>query len=405
MLILLTSIPVFYFSLEYVILKNVDENLLQQKEWFNAHQDINLKSVSDINSNVLIEEKSEYAKETLSTIDIYDKKEDEYVKNRVLNFFQNNQGKIYKISIRRSLVESEDILKTIAMLQMMLFLLMAFSLFFINKNVENNIWKPFYKMLENIKNFRIDQNSKIRFQESEISELNLLNHSISDLLHRNRKQFTAQKEFTENASHELQTPLSIIQNKLELLLQTENISEEQMKIVSEIYDTGNRLSRLNKSLLLLSKLDNGQYVERKNILLPELINKIIEDFKKILSDKDLEFKKEIISEKTVSADEDLMGILFGNLFSNACKYALPKSEIIAEINNNYFKISNTSAFSKLNENLLFKRFQKQNSETESNGLGLEICRKICEIYGWNLRYFYENDRHFFTIDFVAKQKS
>ncbi|MCQ4035501.1 sensor histidine kinase [Kaistella montana] len=399
MVILLASIPAFYFALQHIMLKNVDDNLKEQKHWIENQHHLDVRNLPAFNKNIQVSEVQNTGKETFSTANIYDEGEQENVKTRSLIFYKTQDKKNYEIVLHRSLVESEDILKTIALLQFLLFVLMSASLLLINRNVEKNVWKPFYKMLEILKLYRIEKDSEIYLQQTKIAEMQSLNTSVADLVTRNKKQFLAQKEFTENASHELQTPLAIIQNKTELLLQTENLSEEQMKIIGQIYETNNRLSRLNKSMLLLSKLDNGQFQERKEIQLSRLAEMIIEEFKAFYPQKNLIFVENFKTQKTVSADENLVRTLLGNLISNAIKYAAPNSEIDVDLDERYFQISNVGKPQELDTNRLFKRFQKQNPDGSGNGLGLEISKKICEMYGWNLTYDFRNARHFFKIDF------
>lgn len=399
MVILLGSIPAFYFALQNIMLKNVDDNLKEQKHWIENQHHLDVRNLPAFNKNIQVSEVQNTGKETFSTANIYDEGEQENVKTRSLIFYKTQDKKNYEIVLHRSLVESEDILKTIALLQFLLFVLMSASLLLINRNVEKNVWKPFYKMLEILKLYRIEKDSEIYLQQTKIAEMQSLNTSVADLVTRNKKQFLAQKEFTENASHELQTPLAIIQNKTELLLQTENLSEEQMKIIGQIYETNNRLSRLNKSMLLLSKLDNGQFQEREEIQLSRLAEMIIEEFKAFYPQKNLIFVENFKTQKTVSADENLVRTLLGNLISNAIKYAAPNSEIDVDLDERYFQISNVGKPQELDTNRLFKRFQKQNPDGSGNGLGLEISKKICEMYGWNLTYDFRNARHFFKIDF------
>lgn len=401
-LIMALSIPAFYFVIEKIMQENVDESLRYQKEWLlNKIQHEDPKNFSKYSRNIAVREVQDILRtsDAFNTKNIYIENDDEFVNHRVLDFYKEINGKKYHFKIRKSLVENEDVLESVALLQGILFLTLLLALLIINRNVEKKVWKPFYGMLDSLNRYRIDHHNFEKQPDAPVKELNLLNASLADLTERNRKLYTAQKEFTENASHELQTPLAVIQNKLEMLMQTEPLTETQIRYIADLYETNQKIARLNKSLLLLAKIENNQFEGLQEISLKTITEKTLENLEFSIDEKNIEVKTDGEKDKKIWANENLIQILLGNLISNAIKYADINGKIQLNFTGTFFEIGNTSAFGKLNEEKLFERFQKQNTGNESNGLGLEISRKICELYSWNLKYDYRNSQHFFKINF------
>lgn len=400
--ILLVAIPLFYFVIMKIMQTNVDESLEFQKQWIlKKLANDKPENFSWNDQNMTINEVKEILRneDRFQTKNIYLENDDEFVNHRVLDFYTQTDGKKYHIKLKKSLLENEDILEAIVLLLLMLLGFLLLSLMVINHQVEKKIWKPFYKLLDQLKTYRIDKHQTPDFTKTPVNELNDLNNSISDLVDRNQKQYRSQKEFTENASHEMQTPIAVVQSKLELLMQTEPLSQEQAKFIENICEAISKMSKMNKGLLLLAKIENHQFGNLKEISVQQTAGKIIEDILPMIEDKNLHYIFETEGDKMVIADETLLHILLVNLISNAIKYSNKNGFLKLKLTETQFLISNTSDKEKLDESKLFRRFQKQNTEQESNGIGLEIAHTICEIYHWKLSYNYSEDYHFFTIDF------
>lgn len=400
--ILLVAIPLFYFVIMKIMQTNVDESLEFQKQWIlKKLANDKPENFSWNDQNMTINEVKEILRneDRFQTKNIYLENDDEFVNHRVLDFYTQTDGKKYHIKLKKSLLENEDILEAIVLLLLMLLGFLLLSLMVINHQVEKKIWKPFYKLLDQLKTYRIDKHQTPDFTKTPVNELNDLNNSISDLVDRNQKQYRSQKEFTENASHEMQTPIAVIQSKLELLMQTEPLSQEQAKFIENLCETISKMSKMNKGLLLLAKIENQQFGNLKEISVQQTAAKINEDSLPMIEDKNLHYIFETEGDKMVIADETLLHILLVNLISNAIKYSNKNGFLKLKLTETQFLISNTSDQEKLDESKLFRRFQKQNPEQESNGIGLEIAHTICEIYHWKLSYNYSEDYHFFTIDF------
>ena len=400
-IVMLLTIPVFYFIILFVMMNSVDETLLFQKQWIEKK----LKTISPVNfisynNNIIITSgASAYDKERIFNQDIYIPEDNEIVTHRVLEFTTEANGKLYHIRCQKSLVENEDLLKSIIAMQSGIFIILLTSLLFINRNLNRKVWKPFYKTLNELHNYRVDKQSSLDLLPVKINELNDLNESINELTKRNHQLYIEQKEFTENASHELQTPLAIMQSNIDLFLQTSPITEEQALIIENLTDANQRMNKLNKALLLLAKIENNQFPNKERIYLGEIILKTVSRYEDATQQKNITLFTALDKEAEIYADKTLAEILFGNLISNAIRHTIQNGLIEITLNKNSFKITNTATGKALDAQKLFKRFQKSGTDSHSIGLGLEISQKIGNLYGCQINYSFDSNRHCFTVSF------
>lgn len=336
--------------------------------------------------------------EKFSTEPIYVTADDEVVMHRILISNTIVNGKSYEIRIQKSMIEDEDLLNSILFLQLLLLVVLLGGLILINFKISKKIWQPFNSIVDQLNTYRVDSNKDFEDVSTNINEFKNLSSSIKKLTERNTQLFKAQKEFTANASHELQTPVAVMQSKVELLMQTSPISEEQSELISQISVSANKMQRLNRTLLLLAKIENNQFPETSELNLNEIIIKLKEQYEEAFSQKQIKFETDLQNENTLTANAILMDILIGNLISNAIRHTEFGKSIVVKTLNSSFEISNEGK-NKLDENVLFQRFKKQSENTNSIGLGLEICSKICELYHFKISYDFKDSKHFFTIYF------
>ncbi|MCZ2083820.1 MAG: HAMP domain-containing histidine kinase [Flavobacteriales bacterium] len=398
-LVMLISIPIFYFVLQNVLTGNIDENLQDQKALITKKlQNADNKNFVILENEITVAKSSvAIPKERLFTKEIYNKDEHEKEFFRILQFSVKSNNTNYNVQIKESFVESEDLLKIILKLLISILLVLIVTLLFINYKIKQNIWTPFYKTLSELKNFRVDKTEDLHLEKSKINELNDLNFSLKELSSNNKKVYQSQKEFTENASHEIQTPLAIVQNNIDLFWQTENISENQANIINEISTATIRMSKLNQALLLLSKIENKQFSETEVVNLNRLAEHFFKNYQEQIRFKELNLKTNLSRFFLVNMNSNLAEILVGNLLLNALKYS-PKSSVVnVDFTENDVQISNESAGKSLATDLLFKRFQRQNSKENGTGLGLEIAKQIADSSGLKLTYEFKENRHFFLL--------
>lgn len=267
--------------------------------------------------------------------------------------------------------------------------------------ISRRLWRPFDKTLKAIEEFRLEKGNIPTLEDGNIREFAQLNRSLTELMDNSLNSYRIQKEFTENASHELQTPLAIFQSKLELLMQQPDISEQQAEIIGELGQTVSRLSKLNRNLLLLAKMENKQFDMGENIDIVKLVKDLLPSLDAITdSDK---IKLDLATDELmVKANRPLVESMVSNLVVNAVRHNAPNGNIIIYISSQRLSISNAAIGEALDNTQIFRRFYRPTSQTKGNGLGLAIVKSVADYHGWTVSYAFENNRHVFAVDFYCK---
>jgi signal transduction histidine kinase len=403
-LILIISAPLFYYATKRLYTKEADDTLLLHKKEFLNYVASTLQ-YSDIplwnrfNRNAKIDSVKQVTNDTLFFSAYYDTLDAEMEPYRELNFPVSIQGKLYTYSERINLVETEDLLKNIAILFFAIITILLFGLFFLTKKLSLNLWKPFYKTLQQIESFEIDKTKHPAFAETDIEEFYRLNTSIKKLIEKNTIIYNSQKEFIENAAHELQTPLAVFQAKIDTLIQRSDVTQEQSEILSSLNENVARLSRLNKNLLLLSKMENDSYSDRQSISLNSYIQKNLDFFTEQANAKNLTIKLNLDEQVEINSNPVLAEIFISNLFLNAIRHNIQGGQISIATLNNKLVFSNSGNNTPLDASKLFNRFSKSNPSEKGNGLGLSIIKEIANLNKWSVAYNYQNTLHSFSISF------
>lgn len=323
---------------------------------------------------------------------------DEFENYRQLTSYDTLQGIRYKIIARNSLVRNQDLIWVIILSTFVVFLLLLSGLWILNTQISKKIWNPFYININKLKNFSIQDQNPIELETSNIDEFKELNTSIKNLTQKLQSDFNNLKEFSENASHEMQTPLAIMKSKIELLLQSSDLTKEQSEQLQSIYQAGNRLSKLNKTLLLLAKVENQQFSNKEEVSFKNLIEKQLENYEDFIINKNILVQKEL-SDHFSSANIILIDTLISNLLSNAIKHNIPNGKINITYTKDTLVFSNTGTPLKGNPENLFNRFKKESTLRDSLGLGLAIIKQICDVNHWQLNYTCEKEIHTISVTF------
>ena len=305
-------------------------------------------------------------------------------------------GKYYQIRFFTPTVEIDDMIKHILYLTFGLWIALIITFIIISRIVISRVNKPFYQLLSNLKRFRVDKSKTIVLPETKIIEYAQLNKAVDELISKNTNIFAEQKEFIENSSHELQTPIAIAIAKLELLTEKYPNDEAHVGELAELIGILNRMKRLNTSLLLLSKVRNNQFVDAHQINLNEELQETLNEFSDFIDYKEITvvLENQATVEKIMNAD--LARILFINLLKNAITYSDKGGKIEIVSTSNRITISNTGA-QPLDD--VFTRYQKTKSSEKSSGLGLSIVKSIVDLYRIQMGYSFEQGRHVFTLTF------
>ncbi len=303
--------------------------------------------------------------------------------------------KPYRFNIETNIEETQETIFFISITTVFLFVLIVGGLLFLNRRLSKSVWKPFRETLDQLKTFSLNNQTKIEFSKTDVSEFDELNQSLTKLIEHNVSVYKTQKEFTENASHELQTPLAILKNKLDILLQNQDLTEKQYQIAEEMNRALSRSSRINKNLLLLAKIDNKQF-DSKTFHLDEVLNQSLEILQEHFEQKNISVNTEISDNVKVNGNIGLTEVLINNLILNAIRHTSINGSILIRLSQSEFEVSN-SGTGKLNGDLLFKRFSRFSKDNNGSGLGLAIVQEICKSQNWTIDYRFENNNHIFSV--------
>jgi len=302
------------------------------------------------------------------------------------------------VTITKSRVESEDLVRVILIITLAVTIILLLSLFLINRLIMTRLWMPFYHTLKRMKSFEIAKIEAVTDVPTTIDEFIELNQSVTAMSERVKHDYTELKSFTDNASHEMMTPLAVINSKLDSLLQTESFTAQQGLLLADIYQATGRLSRLNQSLLLLAKIENNLITDAQEINLKTLIEAKVSQFQELFERDGLRLETRL-QDKTVVMSRYLADIVLNNLFSNAVRHNLQGGSIVIELSKTVFLIANTgNGF--IDKERIFNRFTKS-TESVGMGLGLAITKQVCNLYGYDITYKRWKDMHRFSIFFPS----
>ena len=267
---------------------------------------------------------------------------------------------------------------------------------------DNNNEKKFSSVMVQANADGHKEKNIVQLQHTSTKEFAELNKTVQMMTDKAKQDYESLKNFTDNASHEMQTPLAIINSKLDVLIQDESLSEFQMRQLQGVYDALDRLSNLNQSLLLLTKIENSQFNEQENISLDDLVREKLIQFEELSAAKKLVITTDI-QQVNISGNKKLNDILIGNLLNNAIRYNVTGGSIAVKLTDEALLISNSSFLPALDSDQVFQRFYRHaDTRQDGNGLGLSIVKQICAMAGYNISYSYFNNLHQFKIAFAIK---
>jgi Signal transduction histidine kinase len=330
--------------------------------------------------------------------DYFNKSEQKIEPGRSLIYTVEVNGKLYSVTVTKSRVESEDLVRIIVLITLSVTILLLITLLLINRFILNNIWKPFYGILSQMKAFNLADKNDIRIESTKIDEFTELNTAVAAMSLRVKQDYRELKSFTDNASHEMLTPLAVINSKLDTLIQTETFSDSQGELIEDIYVAVGKLSRLNQTLLMLAKIENNLIADQETIALDNLIRQKTRQFQELLQLHNINLRTDL-AHKQINMNKHLADMLINNLLSNAIRHNYKDGQIFIQLNDSQLIVSNTSLDTALIADKVFERFYK-NTASEGMGLGLAISNQICNLYHFKLNYAYQNSQHIFTVSFL-----
>ena len=327
---------------------------------------------------------------------IVEKKETEPA--RILTtIFRNDAGQYYELSVSTPTIEKQDLRESIFYLLIGLFVILLVTILIINIWVFYRSMKPFYVLLHWLGDYRLGQTHKPLYNPTHTSEFQKLNDTVIRFAQHSEEVFQQQKQFIGNASHEIQTPLAVCRNRLEMLMEDETLTEQQLGEIIKTYETLEYVSKLNKSLLLLSKIDNHQYSETSKVCLNDILHSLIPDFEEVYAFKEVSLSLEENARLCADMNEVLATVLMTNLLKNAFVHNVEDGSIRITINRDSICFSNTGTLVALDEKRVFERFYQGNKKEGSTGLGLAISNAVCRQFNLELKYVFKDGMHQFWV--------
>jgi signal transduction histidine kinase len=308
------------------------------------------------------------------------------------------KGKNYRIALNHSTFHHEHLLTAIIgfIIGLLFLFLVLVNLF--NRFLSVKIWQPFYQIVDSVKQFNVAKTSPHQAVTTNIDEFKTLDEALQKMTDKISRDYGSLKQFTENASHEMQTPLAIIQSQIELLSQNENQDEKVIRQLHQIQQSTSKLAKLNQALLLLTRIENRQFNQTKKVEIANLIEQKLESLEILIEAKSIEVSTNLQPVSKV-ANPFLTDILISNLLSNAIKHNLPSGKIEIALTDNKLTVGNNGVLSFIPTKELFERFKKADDSAKSVGLGLAIVKEICEINKWTINYTHQKGWHEITVNF------
>lgn len=411
LIILACSIPVYYLVVDSIWMNELDEhNQIVKEQIENCFRNIQieegelnslLKNMSKLQPGTTITPSSLFTPKVDS---IYTTKhkttnsEEKIDRFRGLSSYININGKLYHLRVETNVEETNETILAITVVTLLFFVLLVVGFIFLNKQIANKIWQPFRHTLEKLKSFDLTTQQAITFDKTEIEEFEELNQSLQKLIDKNISVYSQQKNFIENASHELQTPLAVLKSKMSLLIQNKDITSEQAELLTAIDLPLSRMTRINKNLLLLAKIENKQFAEVESIELTKVINETLELLTDYINAKQISVDNNFTEKLFVTSNKILLEILISNLLINSIVHNIENGKINIDFSGRTLTVSNTGKTA-LDNKKIFERFIVSSSETTNSGLGLAIAKEICNRYQWKISYTFENNFHSFSVKF------
>lgn len=399
--VLLISGIIYYLTIKHIARQQLDsdltEELVEVVEYVNTNH--HLPKAVDFDEDVTTFKQTRLTQYSTRFFDApyLNPKEHEKEEGRAVTALIKIRNENYIVTIVESRKNTEYLLQIIFAITLLLSVLLLVVLIITNRYILNGLWRPFYAILHQVKQFNIADGVKVTPVESRVDEFSELSDAVTKMSVKATAEYQGLKAFTENASHEMMTPLAVITSKLDMLIQDEGLQSDQYSQITDIYTAANKLSRLNQSLLLLVKIDNGLLSDKEPLNLKLVIIEKAQQFQELIKNKEIEINYQL-DDCEIQASKYLIEVLLNNLFSNAIRHNRAGGSIIISLSAGRLLFQNTGEDVALDRHMIFERFYKGKT-SDGTGLGLAIMKNICHQHGFNLTYLYANQLHTFQIDF------
>jgi two-component system sensor histidine kinase ArlS len=404
-LILIVSIPLFFRITEGLAVEDSDEALRLRKKEF-LHYTLPTLQLDEIafwnkvNRDVTILPEDQNLKgDSVFGQFFYDTLDAENEPYRVLLTPVTIEGRPFTFMARMNQIESEDFLNSITQLFVAVILMSLLGMYLITRWQSKRLWRPFYDTLTVMENFELEKSQFIELGGSKTLEFERLNLVLRKLMEKNRRAFALQREFVDSAAHELQTPLAIMQTQIDMMMQRQDLNEAQGEMLENLESSISRLQRLNKNLLLLSKMESQFYAANEDISVTAILKSLLPFFQEQAIAQQIAFQNTVSEDLRAMANPALLEIAVSNLLLNAIRHNVFQGTVEIQLGKGKLRVTNTGIGEALPQDEVFQRFSKISSKSKGNGLGLSVVKKIADLNHWRLSYCFEDQKHVFILDF------
>ncbi|OJV22594.1 MAG: hypothetical protein BGO21_05415 [Dyadobacter sp. 50-39] len=390
----------YYFLINYILIHELDEALEDYRarieSYVRGHGELPPVSVAD-ETRVSYRPTSQAPKVLPpENVTMRDTIENELHKYRQQRYIQKARTGSYLVTLSKPIEGTKMLTRTVVIITVVMLLVVIVASLIVNQLVLRRLWQPFYNALAQVKTFKLGNNRLPAFAQTDIEEFSYMNTLLAETVGSAEAEYQLLKEFTENASHEIQTPLAIIRSKLDLVIQEEGLSDRQAEALKSVYSGIKRLTKLNQSLLLLTKIENRQFSQTSRVDLLEKVSEKLGQFQEFWQNNDISWSQEL-NPAWIDANPELIEILLTNLISNAGRHNRPGGSIHIRLTANELRVSNSGSDTALDTSRLFRRFYKEVQNSQHNGLGLSIVKQICDQLLIRISYQYSGGLHQFTL--------
>lgn len=402
--VLLISAPVFYWAMQHMQLKEADEVLRLKKHqfessvlpeldnqtiklWYHWNGDIRLTPAAAVRDSGVFAN-SRFLNEMDNDMEPYRV----YVSN--LEF----KGVTYQLAVRSNVLETHEFITSLFLTYILILLLLIFGVLLLTRWYSKKLWKPFYQILEKLESYDLSKTETIQFAETQVKEFESLKQDLEVFLTKNANIYREQKEFVENAAHELQTPLAILQTQLESAIQG-NIDPNSSKYFEKMFQILAQMRRFQSDLLLLSNLENFPQSAQEDHHIGKLIKEQWGMLESFSGRKNLAMEMQVDDNIAIKSNRMALELCISNLLRNAILHNVGNGKVLITASNTAIKIGNTGQPNALDDGRIFRRFQKGSASGSGAGLGLAIVKKIADKNKWDLQYRFEENYHCFYLIF------
>lgn len=399
--VLVISAFVYYVTIGHIARQQLDGDLSEEVaeflDYVNQNQQLPKPVNFDEDQTIIVRSDLQQFDTRFFDTPFFNKKEKKNEAGRAVSFLAKVKEQHYLVTISESRENTEYLVQIISIITLILAAVLLTVLVITNKYVLNGLWKPFYGVLKQVREFNAADPDKITVTDSKVDEFNQLSDAVAKMSARVTDDYQGLKSFTENASHEIMTPLSVITSRLDIMIQDETLRPDQYEQITDLYAAANKLARLNQSLLLLVKIDNDLLQDIEKLNIKTIVVEKFQQFQEMIQNKNIDLNF-VMVDVEVSASRYLMDVLINNLFSNAIRHNKEFGHIKIQLTAEKLIFQNSGHAPILDEQRIFDRFYKDKA-SDGTGLGLAIIKNICGRYGFEISYRYVNDLHTFEVRF------